>query len=121
MNNNNFQALASLARTATATSDDLTNSGFRGIHVIIDMTAVTATGSVTPTIQGKDPVSGEYYTILVGTAISTESTNVLRVYPGLTASANSIANDIIPSKFRVVMTHGNGVSMTYSVGINLVR
>ena len=121
MAENNFNAVAftSEARTAT-TSKELKNSRHKGCHVIIDMTAVTATGTVTPTIQGKDSVSGKYYTLLVGAAISTISTVVLRVYPDLTAAANLIADDIVPSDFRILMTHGNAVAMTYSVGVSLV-
>ena len=119
MNNFNAIALASEARTATA-NKDLKNSGHKGCHVIIDMTAVTATGSVTPTIQGKDAVSGKYYTLLVGSAITGVSTVVIRVYPDLAPSANLIADDIVPSDFRILMTHGNAVAMTYSVGVSLV-
>lgn len=119
-NNFNAEAFASLARTATE-SKELKNSQHRGCHIVIDMTAVTATGTVTPTIQGKDSVSGKYYTLLVGAAISTVSTVVLKVYPDLTAAANLVADDIVPSDFRVLMTHGNAVAMTYSVGVSLVK
>ena len=119
---NNFNALilASEARIATTNGADQTNSRHKGCHVIIDVTAKGGTISLVPTIQGKDPVSGKYYTILTGTAITIVSTTVLKVYPGLTASANAIANDIIPSKYRVIMTHGNATSATYSVSISLV-
>lgn len=118
-NNFNSYALESAARTATATSDDLTNSRHKGCHIIIDVT-VDGGGSLTPKIQGKDSVSGKYYDILVGSAISAVGTTVLKVYPGLTASVNAIENDIVPSKFRIVVTAGDANSMTYSVGISLV-
>ena len=120
MNNFNTIALASEARIATNNSGDLTNSGHKGCHVIIDVTAITATPSIVPTIQGKDSVSGEYYTLLVGVAITATGTTILKVYPGLTASANVIANDIVPSKFRILMTHADADSATYSVGVSLV-
>lgn len=119
-NNFNIPVLASEVRTATTTSDDLRNSQHKGCHVIIDITAKGTTISITPTIQGKDPLSGKYYTILTGTAISTVSTTVLRVYPGITVSANASVNDIIPSEFRILMTHGNATSATYSVSVSLV-
>ncbi|MCK5605280.1 hypothetical protein KAR91_25535 [Candidatus Pacearchaeota archaeon] len=118
-NNFNQIALASAARTATTNSDDQTNSRHKGCHIIIDVT-VDGGGSLTPKIQGKDPLSGKYYDILVGSAISAVGTTILKVYPGLTASANSIENDIVPSKFRIVVTAGDANSMTYSVGVNLV-
>ena len=36
-------------------------------------------------IQGKDAASGKYYTLLVGAAVTTISTNVYTVYPGCIA------------------------------------
>lgn len=119
MNNFNTLALESAARTATATSNDLTNSLHKGCHIIIDVTA-DGGGTITPKIQGKDSLSGKYYDILVGSAITAVGTTVLKVYPGLTASANSIANDIVPSKFRIVSTASDANSLTYSIGISLV-
>ena len=120
MNNFNFAALISAARTTTNNSGDLTNSGHRGCHVIIDVTAITASPSIVPTIQGKDSVSGKYYTLLVGAAITATGTTVLRVHPDLAPSANLIADDIVPSKFRILMTHADADSATYSVGVSLV-
>ena len=120
MKNFNTQALESLARIATNNSGDLTNSGHTGIHVIIDVTVDPASASITPTIQGKDTVSGKYYTLLVGPAIAATGTTILKVYPGLTAVTNLVASDIVPSKFRILMTHADVDSITYSVGVSLV-
>src|SRR4051812_9748214 len=80
------------ARTATANSPDQVNGNGRGVKVFICVTAA-GTGSVTPKIQGKDPVSGQYYDILAGTALTSNGLAVLTVYPGLAAAANSAAND----------------------------
>ena len=121
LNNTNIIMLSSAARTAAATSDDITNSSFRGCHVIIDVTADPDTASITPTIQGLDTVSGKYYTLLVGNAIAAVGTTVLRIYPGLTSSANVIANDILPNKFRVSMAVADTDSMTYSVSATLIK
>jgi hypothetical protein len=107
--------LASLARTTTQTQADQANVGGRGIVVVLDMTAV-GTGSVTLTIQGKDPASGKYYTLLAGAAVTTNSTNVYRVYPGLTAAANATASDVLPRTWRVLVTANNANSAVYSVG-----
>jgi len=119
-NNFNAVALGSTARIATNNSGDLTNSGHAGCHVIIDVTAISATPSVVPTVQGKDSVSGKYYTLLVGAAITATGTTVLRVHPNLTPAANLTVNDILPSKFRILMTHADADSITYSVGVSLV-
>lgn len=100
-------------------SGDQDGTDIEFLHIIIDVTAVTATPALTVRIQGKDPASGKYYDILVSTAIATVSTTVLKVGPGLTAAANLVANDIVPSIWRVTVTHGDTDSATYSVGANL--
>ena len=120
LNNTNIVMLASAARTTATTSELITNSDYRGCHIIIDVTVEVDTATITPTIQGYDSVSGKYYTLLVGSAITAVGTTVLRIYPGLTASANVIANDILPNKFRVSMAVADTDSMTYSVSASLV-
>jgi hypothetical protein len=118
-NNYNVKARESEARSVT-NSADLTNSQHKGCHVIIDATSITDTPSVVPTIQGRDTVSGKYYTLLTGSAITGIGTTILKVYPGLIPAANLVANDILPSKFRILMTHADADSITYSVGVSLV-
>lgn len=117
--NTNVILLASASRTTTQTSADITNYNHAGIHVVLDMTVV-GTGSVTLTIDGKDGVSGKYYTILSGAAVTTNSTNVYKVYPGITAAANASASDVLPRTFRIVVTANNANAATYSVGYSLI-
>lgn len=117
--NINVTAISSAARTATNNSGDLTNYNGRGLHVVLDVTAA-GTGSITITIQGKDAVSGQYYTLLAGAAVTTNSTNTYKVYPGLTAAANAVASDILPRTYRILITHNNANSITYSVGVSVV-
>jgi hypothetical protein len=112
--------LASAARTATTNSGDQSNEGYRGVHVVIDATASAATPSVVFTIQGKDPVSGQYYTILASTAVTGAETRVLRVFPGATGSNNLVANDQLPSVWRVLATAADADSLTYSVSATLL-
>jgi len=109
-----FEVLPSAARTVTPTTTDIVNGTCRGVQVILDLTAFTTAASLTVIIEGKDPTSGKYYTLLQSAAITSVSTTVLRVYPGLTAAANQVASDSIPRTFRVRVTHGNGNSHTYS-------
>lgn len=106
--------LASAARTATTSSADQTNYNGRGCHVIINATASAATPSVVPTIEGKDAVTGNYYTILTGTAITGAGTTVLKVYPGITPVANGAASDMLPRVWRLTMTAADADSLTYS-------
>ena len=121
LNNTNLVLLSSAARTAATTSTDITNTDYRGCHIIIDVTVDPASASITPTIQGLDSVSGKYYTLLVGSAITAVGTTVLRIYPGLVASANVTVNDILPNKFRVSMAVADTDSITYSVSATLIK
>jgi hypothetical protein len=111
--------LASASRTTTQTSADITTYNLRGINVILDMTVV-GTGSVTVSIDGKDPASGKYYNLLTGAAIITNSTNVYKIGDGLTAVANAVANDRLPRTIRIVVTANNGNAATYSCGYSLL-
>jgi len=119
-NGSTTTVMASAARTATENSDDQGNVTGRGVHVAINVTAVTATPSVTFTIQGKDTVNGAYYDILTSAAITATGTTYLSVYPGITAAANVSASDILPRVWRVRAVHADADSITYSVAANLV-
>lgn len=120
VSNEDGTAFASAARTATPTPFDGVNYGHRGLHLVIDVTAASDTPSVVFTIQGKDELSDKYYTILASAAITGTGTTVLRVYPNLTASANVTVNDVLPRNWRVIATHADADSITYSVGYSLV-
>ena len=78
------------------------------------------TGSITLSILGVDPVSSATYPILAGAAVTTNSMNVYKVYPGLTASANAVANDHIPRVIALQVTANNANSVTYSCGYTLL-
>lgn len=119
MNNFNTQIYDQQIRTATPTAETLTNSGHKGIHVIIDVTAGVIL-DIDPTIVAIDEVSGKTYTLLAGAKITGVGTVVLRVHPDLTAVTNLTAKDNLPSKFQVVMTHNNSTQATYTVAANYV-
>ena len=113
--NVNATLLASAARTATTATADQTNYNGRGVHIIIDVTAIGAV-TVTPTIQGKDPASGKYYSLLAATAISATGTVVLKVGPGIQPFVSQSAADMLPRTWRVNFVHSNANSVTYSAG-----
>jgi hypothetical protein len=113
--------LASAVRAATLNTEDLCNDYFRGVELVIDMTAVPGVDTVTFTIQAKDPTSGKYFTVLASAAIVATGTTVLRVYPGLTAAANAVVSDVLPRSWRVQATHSAGSNFTYSVGANYLK
>lgn len=118
-NNVDATLLASSARTITTPSPDQTNSSGRGVIVVLDM-SVVGTGSVTLSIQGKDSVSGNYYNLLTGAAVTTNSTNVYIVYPGVTVAANASVSSVLPRTWRVNVVANNANSATYSVSASVI-
>src|SRR5258708_10411599 len=119
----NFSAvlLPSAARTTTpVNSPYMQNIIFHGAHVVVNVTAFTA-GTYTAHVQGKDVLSGNYYDICVGTAIGSVSTNIIKVFPGITASANVACGDILPRVWRVQLIGATGQSMTFSVSASLMQ
>jgi hypothetical protein len=111
---------ASAERTATAASAVFNADGYRGLHLIIDCTAVTDTPSVVFTIQGYSGLGNDFYTILASAAITGTGTTVLRVFPGATAAANVVANDALPSVWRVNAVHADADAITYSVQASML-
>ncbi len=112
--------LASAERAATNSSVDQVNYNARGLHVVFDITAVPGVQTVSLRIEGKDPVSGKYYTMLTGAAEIGVATRVYRIFPGLTAVVNATVNDILPRTWRATVTHSGAGNFTYSVGASLV-
>jgi hypothetical protein len=112
-------AYASAARTATPTAFEFSPQAARAVTVFIDATAITSTPSVVCTIDGKDQLSGKWFNMLTAAAVTSVSTKTLRIGPGLAAVANLTIADFLPGAMRIVMTHGDTDSITYSVGVML--
>lgn len=103
----------SAVRAASQNSQNY-KTNWKGLKLVIDVTAVPGVDTVTFAIEGYDPVSGKYVTILDSPAIVATGTTVLSVYPGMTAAANSVANDVMWREFRVSVTHSGAGNFTYS-------
>lgn len=112
--------MASAARTTAQVSADFSAEEVISSDFVFNVTADPGTASVTPSIQGKDPVSGAYYTILTGAAAAATGITVMRVGPTIIAAANVAANAILPSVFRVSVDVADAESMTYSFGVTHV-
>lgn len=112
---------ASAAQTAAQDYDFVNAEGFKTAHIIIDITAAgtPVTDTITFDVQGKDPASGKYYSILTSAALDATGTTVLKIIPGVAAVANEAISDKVPSEFRISTTKNTGVSFTYSIGVDL--
>lgn len=108
---------------ANGNSPDLLNSYGKGIKLAINLTASAGTSpTLTVTIQGKDPTSSGYYTILASAALSAFALTTLTVYPGITATANVSASDVLPATWRVAYTIGGsgGPTITATISAQLI-
>lgn len=123
MSNSVVNALNLVGVTADTTGNDMDNASCRSAVVVIDITAIDGSGSpsMTFTVEGKDPISGKYYTILASAAKTSTGTTVLRIDPNIAASANLIAQDVMPKVWRVKMVKANTLTNgTATVGVSLV-
>lgn len=111
--------MTSAVRAATTNGQDMSNDSSAGIQVVFDITVAPGVDTVTVTIQGKDPVSGKYYTLLAGAAESATGTKTYTVYPGIAVTANVSASTILPKTWRVIVTHSAATSFTYSLGYSM--
>ena len=117
-----FTLHASGAETASGNSVDMVNDCGRNAVVTIDITALAGTSpTLTVTLQGCDPASGKYRTILASTALNAVGTTYLKVSPHLTAAANSVAQDLMPGRYRVQWTlGGTSPNITFSIGVSII-
>lgn len=115
-----FEVLPSAARTTAPDTQEfvLDRRGYNpnGLIFTIDVTAIAATPSITVTVSGVDRVSGKLFTVLAAAAITATGTTVLKIGPAMTAAAGLVANDLVPSVFRVSVSHLDSDSITYSIG-----
>jgi len=120
--NTGVTGLASGARTTGTQSSDITTYNARGIVILFDITAVPGSDTVTLSIQGKDPVSNKYFTIVNANAKSSTGQQYLAL--GLGASDiednwDGMQGVAIPRTIRVSVAHSGSGSFTYSVGLML--
>lgn len=118
METTQVDVLVAQTRAATTTSADFVNYGSKGIHLVVDVTVVPGVDTVTPKLQGM--INNVYYDLLVGSAIVATGTTVLKLYPGISATANVSSSDVLPGSWRVVMTHSAATTFNYTVSANLL-
>lgn len=105
------------AGLGTVNGPDINNVAGKGLNVYINITAISGTTpTLTVTVQGKDPVSGQYFTILASTALAATGFTRMIIYPGVPAVANASDNDVLPDTFRVIAAvGGTGPSVTATI------
>lgn len=119
-NSDNILLADLVAASANGNSPDQKTNA-RGGHISINITAIAGTGAtLTVFVEAKDPVSGKYYLLLQSAGLTVVDTTVLKIYPGLVAAANLVANDILPKTWRVRWTiTGTTPSVTAKIGASL--
>ena len=113
------EALASAARAATTTSGDFPATGGNVLNFAVAATTITLAFSIVPSVQQKDPATGQYRTIMTGTTMTGTGVTWFSVGPQLTASAANFGKDIVPPVFRVIVTHTGTNLVTYGVGYSV--
>jgi len=110
---------ASTPRTVAPTDFATTNYYATALKIFINVTAISATPSVTFHIDMRDPVSGGYVTVLSSAAIvaTTAAPVILQVHPLMTPVTNLVAQYMVTAQIRIRAVHGDTDSITYSVGI----
>ena len=121
LNRNLDEVLTLTAASANATSATITNPNFRGVRVGINVTAISGTSpSLTVSIVGVDPVTGSTFTLLQSAAISATGYSTLLVYPGITATSNEKADDVLPFNWQITAAIG-GASPSVTASITAVE
>lgn len=110
------------AASAGTTGFDMGAGCAKGILLYVHISAITGTApTLTVTLQGKSPVSDQYHTVLASAALNATGLTILRVYPGLTAAANLVASDILPTTWRVISVIGGTTpAVTASISASLI-
>ena len=112
--------LASAARTAIPTTYPVYSRGASGLVVTISCTAAGVTPSVVFNISGYNPGSDSYPTLLSSSAVTGISVTRLTISPVVATVANASLTMQIPDTVKVTATHGNSVSITYSVSLDWI-
>lgn len=109
------------AGSGTVTGQQIDGSNGRGVLLFVNISAISGTTpTLTVTLKGLDP-NGNAYTILASSALNATGLTVLKVYPALTAAANTVANDVLPVSWRVDYTiGGTSPSVTGTIAANLL-
>ena len=114
-------ASAAYAVADARESDWIDNPDHNSAYIVVDCTVDAASGSMVATIEGYDPTSAKAYVVATMGAVASVSTMVDLVGSKVAAAEDdgagvTLCHDLpLPRKWRVVMTHADTDSLTYSV------
>lgn len=109
----------SASRTSTPAPVTFVNAHSNFLRVVLDLTSFVTAAQLTLTIDGLDSVSGKWINILTGPLVTSISTTVYIIGPGLGAVTNQVVNSMLVRNLRVGVAHGNTNAVVYSVGKQL--
>lgn len=108
------------AGAGTVNSADQSGYNVSRITCVFRVASQSGTPSTVVTIQGKDSISGQYYTLLAGAAVTTVSVNPYFVGAGVVSTANVSAGLPLPRFWRTSATTGGGTpSITGTIGCSV--
>jgi hypothetical protein len=115
--------IASAARAVAASSSAQSSASHKGVCLFLNVTGnAGATKTLSVSIEGKDPISGNYVTLYDFGVVVTNATGTFAciLYPGLldadlaTAAFGKSGN--LPHAWRATVTPSDATSWTYSLG-----
>ena len=120
-----LHVLAAADRTATTSSDDFFNSGYLGMAIVVNATAIAATETITVSLQYKIPGTSSYVQLAEFSAITAAGERVYVVYPGAsdTTGATEVEIQAIATPYgdyKVTVTHSATGTHTYSVDVAML-
>lgn len=109
--------------TASSSTLVFDNHNYRGVHVAVDITAMSGTLPVlTIYIEGLDTASGKWYTLLASAALNLTGLNLLTIYPGVATVANVAVSQVLPATWRIRWTiSGVGATTTATFGACMLK
>jgi len=120
-----IMVLQSAARTAPTNSAEILNlMGARGILLYLDVSAVVSTPNLSA-VSLQVPVGASWQTVYTFGSLTCATTGMRTfcIHPGAASAASWTAAPLqgpLPRRFRIVVTHDDADSITYSLRADLV-
>lgn len=110
-------------KAADPTPAEFGTLGAVGLTVVIDITVQSGAGNtLTVNVEGFDPASGKWVTLLTSAGLVAVATTAIIVDPRVAASANVVAQKPLYEKMRVrPVKSGTTTTLNYSIGIHLAE